>query len=162
MWECRKCGEEVEDDFDVCWNCQAGRDGSLPESSVTPTEDKVKPEKKIKATSSPEVTSLMNRYKDAYLIARATNGWGKLIKIFGLVMAVILVLLGLMFIADGDKTGQLMGAILVVLSIIEGVWSYIIGVLVSAQGQILKASLDGAVNGSPFLTNENRAKIMSL
>jgi hypothetical protein len=31
---------------------------------------------------------------------------------------------------------------------------FIWGVLVSAQGQILKASLDGAVNGSPFLTNE--------
>jgi hypothetical protein len=41
-------------------------------------------------------------------------------------------------------------------------WRYVLGILVSAQGQILKASLDNAVNGSPFLTNEHRAKVMSL
>lgn len=28
MWLCCKCHEEVDDDFDVCWNCQTGRDGT--------------------------------------------------------------------------------------------------------------------------------------
>ena len=28
MWKCGACGEEVEDDFNVCWNCQRGKDGS--------------------------------------------------------------------------------------------------------------------------------------
>jgi hypothetical protein len=37
---------------------------------------------------------------------------------------------------------------------------YLLGLIVMAQGQILKASLDGAVNSSPFLQNEQRAKIM--
>jgi hypothetical protein len=27
MWRCLKCGEEVEDHFDLCWNCQANRRG---------------------------------------------------------------------------------------------------------------------------------------
>lgn len=27
MWHCLKCGEDVEDHFDVCWNCQANRRG---------------------------------------------------------------------------------------------------------------------------------------
>jgi hypothetical protein len=30
MWKCPVCGESVEDDFSVCWNCQHARDGSLP------------------------------------------------------------------------------------------------------------------------------------
>ena len=27
MWHCVKCGEEVEDIFELCWNCQASRSG---------------------------------------------------------------------------------------------------------------------------------------
>jgi len=27
MWHCVKCGEDVEDHFDRCWNCQANRRG---------------------------------------------------------------------------------------------------------------------------------------
>lgn len=27
MWHCVKCGEDVEDHFELCWNCQANRRG---------------------------------------------------------------------------------------------------------------------------------------
>lgn len=27
MWKCKKCGEEVEELFDVCWNCGTSADG---------------------------------------------------------------------------------------------------------------------------------------
>jgi hypothetical protein len=27
MWNCPACGEEVDDQFDVCWNCQATQSG---------------------------------------------------------------------------------------------------------------------------------------
>ncbi len=30
MWNCKHCGEQIEDDFEVCWNCQYGKDGSRP------------------------------------------------------------------------------------------------------------------------------------
>lgn len=29
MWKCPGCGEDVEDDFDVCWNCQHSKDGTV-------------------------------------------------------------------------------------------------------------------------------------
>jgi hypothetical protein len=29
MWNCPKCNEQVEDDFEVCWNCQSGKDKTL-------------------------------------------------------------------------------------------------------------------------------------
>lgn len=30
MWTCSHCGEENEPNFDICWNCQWGKDGSPP------------------------------------------------------------------------------------------------------------------------------------
>jgi hypothetical protein len=43
-----------------------------------------------------------------------------------------------------------------------GLLFYLLGVLVAAQGQILLASLDSAVNSSPLLTNDQKAEILSL
>lgn len=65
--------------------------------------------------------------------------------------------------ADGSSLASF--ALLVIgllFAAFVGVLFYLFGVMVSAQGQIPKASLDGAVNSSRFLTNEHRAKIMSL
>jgi hypothetical protein len=30
MWNCQKCGEPIEDQFDTCWNCGTRRDGTPP------------------------------------------------------------------------------------------------------------------------------------
>ena len=43
-----------------------------------------------------------------------------------------------------------------------GILLFVLGTLVAAQGQILKAALDSAVNSSPFLNDPDRAEIMSL
>ncbi len=32
MWECSNCSEQINDDLDVCWNCQTAKDGSPPEA----------------------------------------------------------------------------------------------------------------------------------
>ncbi len=40
--------------------------------------------------------------------------------------------------------------------------AHFLGIVVAAQGQILKASLDTAVNSSPFLPDAVRANIMTL
>ena len=34
-WRCPKCGEEVEGDFDVCWNCEEPR---YPEGNLDQTQ----------------------------------------------------------------------------------------------------------------------------
>jgi hypothetical protein len=31
MWNCQKCNEEIEDTFDVCWNCGTSKEGIIPE-----------------------------------------------------------------------------------------------------------------------------------
>jgi hypothetical protein len=50
----------------------------------------------------------------------------------------------------------------IVLGFVVWLPFWILGVVVAAQGQILKAVLDTAVNSSPFLSNDEKAKIMSL
>jgi hypothetical protein len=31
VWQCSKCGESLEDAFDICWKCGTNRDGSMSE-----------------------------------------------------------------------------------------------------------------------------------
>ncbi len=33
MWKCQKCKEECEDNFDSCWSCGTGRDGTPPDAA---------------------------------------------------------------------------------------------------------------------------------
>ena len=98
-----------------------------------------------------EATALMKRYRDAYLVARATATIGKVIKGIG----ILVIAMGLI------NAGQSASAIGLFVALV-GALLYCAGVLVAAQGQILLASLDTAVNSSPFLTNEEKAKAMSL
>lgn len=39
MWTCAKCGEKVENDFDVCWNCQTEKGNLSSEGYVALTGD---------------------------------------------------------------------------------------------------------------------------
>ena len=54
------------------------------------------------------------------------------------------------------------GPLALLWAVIVGVPLYVLGILVSAQGQILKATLDSAVTNSPFLTEDQMAEVMSL
>jgi len=42
MWECLKCGEHVEDSFDVCWACGTSRDG-IEDPTFQPEADVPEP-----------------------------------------------------------------------------------------------------------------------
>jgi hypothetical protein len=39
---------------------------------------------------------------------------------------------------------------------------FVLGVLISAQGQMTRASLDGAVYASPFLSDQDRLEVMRI
>jgi hypothetical protein len=174
IWICQGCGKDNRGDRTNCWHCGVGRDGSLPANAAVAGEVRNRaPEshapaaaQQFESKSLPEgveARALMSRYEDAYKVARVTVSFGDVIKIIGMVLAGVIVLLTL--IAAGQTEGGLSFAMFLmglVFAAFVGVLFYLFGVMVSAQGQILTASLDGAVNSSPFLTNEHRAKIMSL
>lgn len=101
--------------------------------------------------------NLMNRYNDAYLVARTVDGAGQTIKVVGFAVAAVVAIGGL---ALGSKLGPAFGFGAVLLGALVALPFYAMGVLVSAQGQILKATLDTAVNSSPLLTQDEVRRIL--
>jgi hypothetical protein len=119
-------------------------------------------------TLTPEPTysaTLTKRYSDAYRVAIATVVFGRAIKIGGMVLAGIIfagALIPYLHVSQPSLASSGLLAGVTFLALVIGLLFYFLGVLVCAQGQILQASLDGSVNTSPFLTNDLRARIMSL
>jgi hypothetical protein len=115
------------------------------------------------------------RYRDGYRVARAINGYGGAIKAIGFLISLVICIAGFVIgggIADqanrgpfggpGAGVGVVIGFIFIAFGVVIGVVFWIIGVLYMAQAQRLKASLDSAVNSSPFLADLERAEMMSL
>lgn len=101
-----------------------------------------------------------NRYFDAYLTVRAINGVGSLVKMLAIAFSIIVFLAGIAISGEARDIRLILSGLL--LAIAFGVPIYVLGILVSAQGQILKATLDTAVHSSPFLSDDQRASIMSI
>jgi hypothetical protein len=105
-----------------------------------------------------DIATLPNRYKDAYIAGRLIEGLGTIVKAVGIVGGVMLFLIGILFFWGFFGTfsliiGSVAGAVI-------GGITYLLGVLVSAQGQVLRATLDTAVNTSPLLTESQKARLL--
>lgn len=111
--------------------------------------------------SSDSANAVARRYSDAYIVARTVNGFGDSVKALGIAVGVVL---GFLAFAAGTKGGfgfvvALFGG---ALAVCVATVLYLLGTLIAANAQVLKATLDTAVNSSPFLTNVERARVMSL
>lgn len=97
------------------------------------------------------------RYTDAYSVARQLVTSGNSVKALGAVAGALVALLGLLLASS-------LGTVAVVVGIAVGigVWSsaHHRGQLTAAQGQILLAVLDTAVNTSPLLSNAGKAALL--
>lgn len=127
----------------------------------------IQPEKTAEVPStdgSPESRGsgfpVVARYRDAYRVGAALVGLGNAIKVVGAILAGIIGL-GSLSYGNGPFGG---GAVVagIFLAAIVGVLFWVCGVIVAAQGQILRATLDNAVASSHFLTDLERADAMGL
>ena len=101
--------------------------------------------------------SIMSRYMDAYLVARTITAVGATVKVIAFVIGGGIALISL--VACSQSMVYAGG---IILGAIVAIPIYVLGILVAAQGQILKATLDTAVNSSPLLTKDEMRQIMSL
>jgi len=109
----------------------------------------------------------VRRYQDAYTVAKTANAFGSFTKTIGLIGAGIIGVIGLMmmlFTATtlGAGAGFVMFLFALTFGAIVGAIFYILGIVLSALGQNLMATLDTAVNGSPFMSQEQKAQAMNL
>jgi hypothetical protein len=103
--------------------------------------------------SVPVGSPVVSRYRDAYRMGTVIVGFGTVIKFGGAGLGLLVTLIGA---AQGFTLGGLLlGATL-------GVLFWVVGVIVSAQGQMLRAQLDTAVSTSPFLSDTERAEAMGI
>jgi len=168
MWKCKRCSEQLENEFDKCWNCGCLRDGSHPSESDDGIDD-YSPEqilpngellsRRVAAECIPPSRSdfaqaLTKRYKDAYFSAR----W--LIRIGGLIKwgALFIVVIGLA-ISQTIGGRNLMAASFAV-SLGVAIPTFILGILISGQGQTHLATLDTAVNTSRHLSKDEVISIL--
>ena len=155
---CPSCSYKVDADSKYCTYCDTPLKAiTAPKGTADTTTNAVR-------SVSGQISALLKRYTDAYVVARVIDGVGGIIKIMGVTAGVLLLLVGVIIAANGrpgDATFAI-GVLTGVFGVVAGVLFYLLGLIVSAQAQILKATLDSAVNSSPFLTNDDRAQIMSL
>lgn len=110
--------------------------------------------------------ALTSRYSDAYRVAAGAVVIGATLKILAvcagglaLIVSMLPVSRAIAGAGSADSTALLIG---LVAAVLVGVPLYALGILVSAHGQVLKATLDTAVNTSPFLDQAQKSQIMSL
>ena len=106
-----------------------------------------------------EKSSVTSRYTDAYRVARTVTAFGATVKIIAIIMGGVLALAGCLV---ASQSGRMFACAGIVVAAVVSIPIYILGVLVSAQGQTLKATLDTAVYSSPLLTKDEMRQIMSL
>ena len=128
----------------------------LADRALTGDEPAGEPQAVAQPARSARATALSIRYRDAYRVAGVIRGLGTTIKIVGAILAVPIALAG---ISAGDVRYILAGLFIAAI-----IWTlfFFVGVVVSAQGQILNACLDTAVNGSPHIDADEKADIMSI
>jgi hypothetical protein len=106
------------------------------------------------------VASVAKRYFDAYIVARTINAFGQTVKIGGMVLGSI-VLFGSLVVGSRGGAGSFLGFAGFIIALVITAVFFLLGTLTSAQGQILMATLDTAVNSSPLLSNPERVQLMS-
>ena len=129
------------------------------------------------AQSNQEVLS--QRYSDAYRVANALVGLGQFVKLGGFITGALIIVL---MIVEGSgstppaslpgstpmpvlipslPSGALFFAALLTASVVMFVF-WVMGVVVSAWGQMLMSTIDSAVNNSPFLSNDTKLQVMGI
>lgn len=156
MWKCGNCGEDVEDDFEVCWNCQTERGAASPTEGTSAIS--ATPVKAARPVRRPAALGeqLGKRYRDAYRVARVTVFFGDVAK--GLAFVFGSISLVFAFAVSGRSTPLALVAGL--FGAFAGLLLYVAGVLVAVLGQLLLTCIDQVINTSPFLTDSERAAIM--
>jgi hypothetical protein len=149
-WRIRKEGESedfsVEEYLRMAAQQKAGAAESTRRASARPAPDHSNP-----------ADAAITRYEDGYLVARTIEGIGSVIKGVGIVLGIIIAIVGLIV---GTQTNLLFGIVGFIFGIAVAIPLFVVGVIVSALAQVIKATLDAAVHTSPFLDNQAKAAAM--
>jgi hypothetical protein len=173
MAKCTQCGNDIENGRGHGWDCPTA--GRVHDAGSTPLVSG--------AGRSPSHTGVIKRYLDLYRTARLLIGLGTTVKTVGVVLGAIVFIFWLVigFLAlsqtqpsspfgpspaaqSSIQTASFFVCLVIgtVFGALVGGLFFLLGVLISAQGELLTAHADSAVHTSPFLSNDQKAIAMSL
>ena len=117
----------------------------------------------------------ISRYQDGYRLARTISGLSQVCKVAGLLAGIFAILFGVMGsetlmrpnpsmvgLASEQAQHNVYMISVVFFGALVALSGWIVGVVLAGCGEHLKATLDTAVHGSPFLSNLHRAQLMRL
>ncbi len=117
----------------------------------------------------------MSRYQNGYRVARSVGGLGHICQAVGLLAGILVVLFGVMGsetlmrpnptmvgLANYQTQHNVYLVSIIFLGAVVAFVGWVIGVLLAGYGEHLNATVDSAVNSSPFLSNSQRAQLMRL
>ena len=102
------------------------------------------------------------RYSDAYTVANAIISTGKIVKVIGVVLAVLGAVVVVGYSREAAPFWAELWVFELLLCAVVGFGLWIAGVFITAQGQLLRALLDTAVNTSPLFSNSDKERIMGI
>ena len=112
--------------------------------------------------------SLARRYADAYTEAHAVVTIGKVVKGVAMVLFIGILIAGFVMASQsgnrqfgGGEMNALVAGMGFALACLVGIPTYVLGILIAAQGQTSLASLDTAVNSSRHLSDDDVARVLA-
>jgi hypothetical protein len=110
-------------------------------------------------------TAAIKRYQDGYRIADGVVTFGQTVKLGGIFVGGLVFVVGLVEFILNPAEHQGFAVIFVSLiacAVLLILISQILAMGLRGEGHLLKAALDSDVNSSPFLSNTQRVRAMSL
>ena len=138
------------------WSPKTESTHDSPEGFVPPAEEV--PQPPLQENPERRAALAMARYRDGYFLAGAIDRFGSVLKVVALIVGGLIALAGLIYAV----AWAVVGIVLLLMGVLVGGLGYVLGVLVQAAGQLMKALFDVSVNGSHFLSDDQRAHVMSL
>jgi hypothetical protein len=98
---------------------------------------------------------MISRYSSAYSTAR-------LIIVIGRIVVVLGILIGFLSMTVGFSLKESSTSLFLIYGLVSILASVVMGIVISAQGQMMLAVLDTAINTSPFMNLKDKAQAMRI
>lgn len=128
MWICKKCKEEIEDQFEVCWNCGSDKKGAVAlNKDGQVTEYALENFNKDKQVNKNELESSKSKYPALRTIV-------VICKVFAFIIGIAAVIIAIVCISQG-QAGAMTGIIFLLIGAL-----IVIGLI--AVSELIKVFID--------------------